>query len=118
MSNVSWYSTRLKKKERGGSLQNVKGLSINQRQGDESEKRRWLVLKRPRGDTNGVGEDDVTVYHTVTSGQHAQAERAKKTEKRRGSYMATSDVGSGKGPELGDVAQSRSGLFIIAMARD
>ena len=66
MSNVSWYSTRLKKKERGGSLQ--------------SEKRRWLVLKRPRGDTNGVGEDDVTVYHTVTSGQHAQAERAKKTE--------------------------------------
>ena len=80
MCNVSWYSTRLKKKERGGSLQNVKGLSINQRQGDESEKRRWLVLKRPRGDTNGVGEDDVTVYHTVTSGQHAQAERAKKTE--------------------------------------
>ena len=66
MCNVSWYSTRLKKKERGGSLQ--------------SEKRRWLVLKRPRGDTNGVGEDDVTVYHTVTSGQHAQAERAKKTE--------------------------------------
>ena len=63
---MSWYSTRLKKKERGGSLQ--------------SEKRRWLVLKRPRGDTNGVGEDDVTVYHTVTSGQHAQAERAKKTE--------------------------------------
>ena len=104
MSNVSWYSTRLKKKERGGSLQ--------------SEKRRWLVLKRPRGDTNGVGEDDVTVYHTVTSGQHAQAERAKKTEKRRGSYMAASDVDSGKGPEPGDVAQSRSGLFITTMARD
>ena len=96
MSNVSWYSTRLKKKERGGSLQ--------------SEKRRWLVLKRPRGDTNGVGEDDVTVYHTVTSGQHAQAERAKKTEKRRGSYMAASDVGSDKTPEPDDAAQSRGCL--------
>ena len=53
--------------------------------------------------------------HTEVS---LQAERAKKTEKRRGSYMAASDVDSGKGPEPGDVAQSRSGLFITTMARD
>ena len=51
----------------------------------------------------GVGEEEVT----ATSGLHAQAERTKKTEKRRGSYMATSDVDSDKGPEPGVVAQSR-----------
>ena len=30
---------------------------------------RWFELNIPRGDTNGVGEDEVT----VTSGLHAQA---------------------------------------------
>ena len=34
----------------------------------------WFVLKIPRGDANGVGEDELT----VTSGLHAQAERTKK----------------------------------------
>ena len=69
---MSWYSTRLKKKEREG------------------------------GNTH------------KQKGQRKQ----KSLTKRRGSYMATSDVGSGKGPEPGDVAQSRSGLFITTMARD
>ena len=50
-----------------------------------------------------MGEDEVT----LTSWLHAQAERTKKTEERRGGYMATSDVGSDKGPEPGDDAQSR-----------
>ena len=39
----------------------------------------WFVLKIPRGDANGVGEDELT----VTSGLHAQAERTKKQAKRR-----------------------------------
>ena len=37
------------------------------------------VLKIPRGDRNGVGEDEVT----VTSGLHAQVERTKKQTERR-----------------------------------
>ena len=41
----------------------------------------WFILhvKIPRGDTNGVGADEVT----VTSGVHAQAERTKKQTERR-----------------------------------
>ena len=43
--------------------------------------KRWFSSKRPRGDTNEVGEKKDEV--TVTSGLHAQAERTKKqTEKR------------------------------------
>ena len=83
--------------------------------------RRLFILKIPRGDTNGLGEDEVI----VTSGRHAQAERealvcikkdrdhaerTQKTEKRSGSYMAASDVGSDKGPEPDDAAQSRGCL--------
>jgi hypothetical protein len=37
-----------------------------------------------------------------------------KTEERRGGYVATSDVGSDKGPEPGDVAQSR-GIWTEAL---
>ena len=37
------------------------------------------MLKIPRGDTNGVGEDEVI----VTSGLHAQAERTKKQIEER-----------------------------------
>ena len=42
---------------------------------------RWFALKILRGDTNGVGEDEVT----VTSGLHALAEGTKtqKTQKRK-----------------------------------
>ena len=43
---------------------------------------RWFVFEIPRGDTNGVSEDEVT----LTSWLHA-AQRRKKTEKRRGGYM-------------------------------
>ena len=40
----------------------------------------WVVLKIPRGDISGVGEDEVT----VAWGLHAQAERTnKQTEDRR-----------------------------------
>ena len=38
------------------------------------------MLKIPRGDTNGVGEDEVTVI----SGPHAQAERTNKQTDERG----------------------------------
>ena len=38
---------------------------------------RWFVLKIPRGDTNGVGEDEVT----VTSG--LQASESKVSERER-----------------------------------
>ena len=38
-----------------------------------------FYLKIPRGDRNGVGEDEVT----VTSGLHAQVERTKKQTERR-----------------------------------
>ena len=40
----------------------------------------WVLLKIPRGDMNGVGEDEVT----VTSGLHAQAERTNKQTEERG----------------------------------
>ena len=68
---------------------------------------RWFVLKIPRGmtrgDTNGVGEDEVT----VTSGLHAQAERTKKqrnkTEKRKPHPLEAQT----KVREAGDVAQSQ-----------
>ena len=36
--------------------------------------KRWFVLKIPRGDTNGVGEHEMT----VTSGLHAKAARINK----------------------------------------
>jgi hypothetical protein len=39
------------------------------------ERKRWFVSKIPRGDTNGVGEDEVT----VTSGQHTQAVNTENT---------------------------------------
>ena len=39
----------------------------------------WFMLKIPRGDTNGLGEDEVT----ATSGLHAQADRTKKQTERR-----------------------------------
>ena len=39
-----------------------------------------VLLKIPRGDINGVGEDEVT----VTSWLHAQAERANKQTEKRG----------------------------------
>ena len=41
----------------------------------------WVLLKIPRGDIKGVGEDEVT----VTSGLHAQAERTNK--QRREVYI-------------------------------
>ena len=41
--------------------------------------RRWFVLERPRRDTNGGSETEVT----VTSEQQANAERNKETEKRQ-----------------------------------
>ena len=39
-----------------------------------------MLLKIPRGNINRVGEDEVT----VTSGQHAQAERTNKQTEERG----------------------------------
>ena len=42
--------------------------------GNGLEREGWILLKIPRGDIDGVGEDEVT----VTSGLHAQAERTKK----------------------------------------
>ena len=63
----------------------------------------WFVLKIPRGDAHGVGEDELT----VTSGLHAQAERTKKqrnkTEKRKPHPLEAQT----KVREAGDVAQSR-----------
>ena len=41
--------------------------------------RRWFVLERPRRDTNGGGETEVT----VTSKLQANEERNKETEKRQ-----------------------------------
>ena len=41
--------------------------------------RRWFVLERPRRDTNGGGETEVT----VTSKLQANAERNKEIEKRQ-----------------------------------
>ena len=41
--------------------------------------RRWFVLNRPRRDTNGGGETEVT----VTSKLQANAERNKEIEKRQ-----------------------------------
>ena len=47
------------------------------------ERETWVCIKNTarcsRGDTNGVGEDEVT----VTGGLHAQAERAKKEKEKR-----------------------------------
>ena len=64
---------------------------------------RWFALKILRGDTNGVGEDEVT----VTSGLHAQAEETKKqrnkTEKRKPHPVDAQT----KVREAGDVAQSQ-----------
>ena len=53
---------------------------------------KWWVLwhgnlKIPRGDINGVGEDEVT----VTSGLHAQAERTKKQRNKRGNSVSERD---------------------------
>ena len=41
---------------------------------------RWFVLKIPRGDTNGVGEYEVTVTSGLT---HKQKEQRNRKEKRR-----------------------------------
>ena len=40
----------------------------------------WVILKIPRGDIDGVGEDEVT----ETSGLHAQAERTNRQTEERG----------------------------------
>ena len=58
---------------------------------------RWFVLKIPRGDTNGVGEDEVT----LTSWLHAQAERTKE-QKREEKATGTSGGGPDKDPKPGD----------------
>ena len=48
--------------------------------GGRGKEEGWVLLKIPRGDINGVGEDEVS----VTSGLHAQAERTnRQTEERR-----------------------------------
>ena len=47
----------------------------------ERERERWGLMKIPRGDIDGVGEDEAT----VTSGLHAQAERTNK--QRRDGYI-------------------------------
>ena len=44
-----------------------------------TEERRWFVLERPRRDTNGESETEVT----VTSKLQANAERKKEIEKRQ-----------------------------------
>ena len=51
------------------------------------------------------------------AGLQAQAERTKKTEERRGGYMATSHVGSDKSPEPGDVAQSRGRETMVCIKK-
>ena len=73
--------------------------------------RRWFVFKILRGDTNGMGDDEVA----ATPALHAEAERTKKTEKRRGGYMVTSGVGSDKGPKPGDVARSRGDRTLVCI---
>ena len=42
-------------------------LRVYKRKNGFVREKRWFVLKIPRGDTNGVGEDEVT----ATSGLHA-----------------------------------------------
>ena len=46
---------------------------------NQKRERRWFVLERPRRDTNGGSETEVT----VTSKLQANAERNKETEKRQ-----------------------------------
>ena len=53
------------------------------------EREGWILLKIPRGDINGVGEDEVT----VTSGLHAQPERTNKPTEESGlPYIVTSGL--------------------------
>ena len=61
----------------------------------------WVVLKIPRGDISGVGEDEVT----VAWGLHAQAERTNKQTNR--GERATSGGGLDQDPKSGDVAHAR-----------
>ena len=56
------------------------------------------------GETNGVGEAEVT----VTSGLHTQAES--ESERTNRGERATSGGGSGQDPKSGDVAQSRGSI--------
>ena len=63
----------------------------------------WVLLKIPRGDINGVGEDEVT----VTSGLHAQAERTKK-QKREEKAASSGGAGRDPGPEDGAQARGRA----------
>ena len=60
----------------------------------QERERRWFVLERPRRDTNGGSETEVT----VTSELQANAERDKEIEKRqRREEKAASFGGAGRG---------------------
>ena len=80
--------------------------------GGNSERGRGGLLKIPRGDRNGVGEDKVT----VTSGLHAQAERTNKQTNR--GERATSGGGLDQDPKSDDVAHSRGRPVITQLATE
>ena len=79
---------------------------------DTCAERRWFVLERPRRDTNGGSETEVT----VTSELQANAERDKEIEKRqRREEKAASFGGAGRGSVNHDVYYRRVDNLIPKM---
>ena len=69
--------------------QHLSGPGLATAERTPREREGWILLKIPRCDIHGVGEDEVT----VTSGLHAQAERTKKLKREE---KAASSGGSDK----------------------
>ena len=74
------------------------GLYVDERD------RRWFVLERPRRDTNGGSETEVT----VTSKLQANTERNKETEKRHKREEKAASFG---GAVRGSVPEEKGGVY-------